>query len=332
MPDRDLALRGQAQAAVSPRRRRALAHHRHLRRLAAAEHLLRAQGPAGQLARSPDRADRPRLRRRHKRFEKVFGDGEYVLVLVEARRSVRARRAQALRRARARRRQGSARHRQQRRCRSSSAQRPASTARPRPPASSSSSSPAPSSSRSRASSPSTCWRCRSSSTCRPPPSAPTSSTAIDRALAPYENHRRRSSPCARSASPTSTRTSTTTRARPGTNTSCSSCCSSSSSTGCSIDRSARSSPFVLTLGVSRGAPVGFVGVTGGTLHHRLVAGADDDPDHRHGDARLSALALRRGPDEAPDIDEHRSSRWPTSSSPATASIFATAVGFAALAV
>ena len=72
-------------------------------------------------------------------------------------------------------------------------------------------------------------------------SAPPSSTASTTRSRPTNNRRRRSPPSAKSASPTSTPTSTTTRARPATNISRSSCSSSSSSTGSSIDRSARSS-------------------------------------------------------------------------------------------
>ena len=90
--------------------------------------------------------------------------------------------------------------------------------------------------------------------------------------------------------------------------------------------------FVLTLGMCAALTVGFIGVTGGTftivsslVPMTILITCD-------GDAGLPPLAIRRGARRQRRIDEHQATALANKFVAATASIFATAVGFAALAV
>lgn len=90
--------------------------------------------------------------------------------------------------------------------------------------------------------------------------------------------------------------------------------------------------FVLTLGVCAAMTVGFVGVTGGTF--TIVSSLVPMTILITCTATLVYLHSRfvEVPDEAHDIDEHQAIALANKFVAATASIFATAVGFAALAV
>ncbi len=90
--------------------------------------------------------------------------------------------------------------------------------------------------------------------------------------------------------------------------------------------------FVLTLGVCAALTVGFVGVTGGTF--TIVSSLVPMTILITCTATLVYLHSRfvEVPDEAHDIDEHQALALANKFVAATASIFATAVGFAALAV
>ncbi len=98
-------------------------------------------------------------------------------------------------------------------------------------------------------------------------------------------------------------------------------------------RSARTlAAFLLTLGVRMAMSVGYIGLTGGTFHHRLADGAHDHPGHGHGHARLPPVALRQIARRIAPVDEHQIFSLCNKFVACTASIFATLVGFAALAV
>ena len=100
----------------------------------------------------------------------------------------------------------------------------------------------------------------------------------------------------------------------------------------STARCARSLAFLITLGVCARDVGRLHRGHRRHVHDRLADGADDDPRHGHGDARSTCTrASSSGPRTAPSTST-RSSRSRTSSLACTASIFATAVGFAALAV
>ena len=301
-----------------PHRRRALVDHRDLRRPAAAERLLRAQGAAGQLARPPDRRRPIPTYGANKRFEKVFGHGEYVLVLVEADDPFAPDVLERFDELEQRRRPGAARRRQLRALHLQARQGRLRRHARAPPRRSSSSSPARDLFRKQGlvgdalpGAAAVPRRQRHARRASPPSTASTGRSApFEQRPAPLQRLRKVGQPYVNAYLDNDTRTS-----------------------------GYKYFPlfllFVIVLNWLlyrsfralvrlpaharrlRGADRRLHRRHRRHLHHRLVAGADDHPHHLHRDAGLPALALRRASaDETHDSTSTRSSRWPTSSSPA----------------